>query len=503
MDRAAAPQQSTVSDHFARDSRRRGNLLAGRYRVVSFIGAGGVGEVFLARDTQLERSVAIKLLQADLQEDASARERFRREAMAAAALDHPFICKVFEIGNADGRLFIVMEFIEGETLQTLARRGLLPLRRVIEIGSELVQALEEAHRRGVIHRDLKPANVMITPQGHVKVMDFGLAKRITAAPLVSGEKVPEMALTGLWMRLGTPAYMSPEQIVGGGSLDGRSDIFSIGVILYELVTGRHPFLRDDATQTMASILRDPPIEGGRKLDSLPGLSTVLSRVLRKARAERTQTMGELAVELEALRDRAWASIAPRSVGPESARLVQRTPFVGRETETTELTRQLDRMLHGQGSLNLIDGELGVGKTRLAQELLQEARQRGCLCLTGHCYEMEGAPPFVPFIEMTEQAVRAESQLTRATMGDYAPEIASLVPTLRRTYSDIPPIPEVPAGQQRRLVFGAYLEYIQRCAQKLPIVALFDDLHWADDPTLQLLLHVAPHLASMRMLVVAT
>src|SRR5262249_35504037 len=181
-----------------------------------------------------------KLLQVDLQEDTSMRERFRREAMAAAGLDHPFICKVFEIGDADGCLFIVMEFVEGDTLQALARQGLLPLRRIVEIAGELVQALEEAHRRGVIHRDLKPSNVMVTPQGHVKVMDFGLAKRIDVAPAITGSTVPEMILTSLWTRLGTPAYMSPEQIVGG-SLDGRSDIFSLGVMLHELVTGRHPF----------------------------------------------------------------------------------------------------------------------------------------------------------------------------------------------------------------------------------------------------------------------
>src|SRR5262249_39999837 len=188
---------------------------------------------------------------------------------------------------------------------------------------------------------------------------------------------------------------------------------------------------------------------------------------------------------------------------ESLRQAQRTSFVGRETETAELTRQLDRMLNGAGGFTLIGGELGVGKTRLAQEMLQEARRRGCRCLVGHCYEMEGAPPFVPFIEMTEQAVRADPQATRSAMGDVAPEIASLVPGLRRTYSDVSPMPEVPADQQRRLVFSAYLEYVRRSAQETPIVALFDDLHWADDPTLQLLQHLAPHLASMRMLVLGT
>ena len=153
-------------------------LLAGRYRILSPLGAGGMGEVFLAEDTRLERRVAVKLLPASAEGDAVARERLRREALAAAALDHPFICKVYEIGDTDGRVFIAMEYVEGETLHISSRRALLPVRHVVEIAYELTQALDAAHRRGLVHRDLKPANVMVDAQGHVKVMDFGLAKQM-------------------------------------------------------------------------------------------------------------------------------------------------------------------------------------------------------------------------------------------------------------------------------------------------------------------------------------
>ena len=141
------------------------DLLAGRYRILSPLGAGGMGEVFLAEDTRLERRVAVKMLPASVEANAVARERLRREALAAAALDHPFICKVHEIGDADGRVFIVMEYVEGDTLHVTARRALLPVRQVIDIAHELTQALDAAHRRGIVHRDLKPANVMLTPQG--------------------------------------------------------------------------------------------------------------------------------------------------------------------------------------------------------------------------------------------------------------------------------------------------------------------------------------------------
>jgi tetratricopeptide (TPR) repeat protein/predicted Ser/Thr protein kinase len=485
-------------------------LLAGRYRILSPLGAGGMGEVFLAEDTRLERRVAVKMLPASVEADAVARERLRREALAAAALDHPYICKVYEIGDADGRVFIVMEYVEGDTLHAASRRGLLPVRQVVEIAHELTQALDAAHRRGIVHRDLKPANVMLTPQGHVKVMDFGLAKQVVArtapaaadAQTEAGAASPRAAtaLTDAGTRIGTPAYMSPEQVLGA-SLDPRSDLFSLGVILHELATGSHPFLRDDPSETMAAILRDAPTSGSRDADEATGFGHVIHRLLSKACAERHQTTAALLDDLEALRANAWSTSRVTTTAPATP--AERTPFVGRDTEAAELTRLLDQMLTGQGGLVLVGGEPGVGKTRLARELMATARQRGAFGLTGHCYEMEGAPPFVPFVEMVEQSVQLLPQAVRAAMGDLAPEIAAMVPSLRRTYSDIPPLPEVPADQQRRLIFGAFLDYIRRATQKSPVVYLLDDLHWADESTLQLLQHLAPHLATMRVLIVGT
>ncbi|MGQ0734352.1 MAG: serine/threonine-protein kinase [Acidobacteriota bacterium] len=472
----------------------------GRYRLSTKIGAGGMGTVFEARDILLQRRVAIKLLAPEVQSDHVARERLRGEALAAASLDHPFICKIYELGETDDRLFVVMEFVDGQTLHALAAQALLPMRQIVDIATEIAEALDEAHRHGLVHRDLKPSNIMLTAQGHVKVMDFGLAKQVT--PRADHASATATALTDAGMRVGTPGYMSPEQVLGG-SLDPRSDIFSLGVVLYELTAGLHPFTREDSAQTMAAILRDPPSGGARDLESLPGLAALVHRMLAKACAERPQSMRELRVELESLRERAWTSGASsgRVAAPEP--LADRTPFVGRGAETAELWRLLDRMLTGQGGSVLIGGEPGVGKTRLAQELMKVAWQRGCVCLIGHCYEMEGAPPFVPFVEMVEESVRLVPRAVRIAMAEEAPEIASIVPSLRRIYDDIPPMPELPADQRRRLVFNAVLEYMRRAAQKSPSVLLLDDLHWADEPTLQLLTHLVPHLSSMRTLIVGT
>lgn len=227
------------------------------YQLLEKLGEGGMGEVFLAQDTTLDRRVALKFLPKDLLQDETAKKRFLREAKSAAALDHPFICKVYETGDAEGKPFIAMEYVRGDTLEQKVARGPVSLKEAVLIGVEIAEALETAHQNGIVHRDLKPSNIMLTDGGHVKVMDFGLAKQVTSSEGGDSQVETESRLTAEGATLGTLAYMSPEQ-VRGETVDARSDIFSFGVVLYEMLTGTHPFSKATSMDTAAAILNQAP-----------------------------------------------------------------------------------------------------------------------------------------------------------------------------------------------------------------------------------------------------
>ena len=257
-----------------------------------------MGEVYRARDPRLERFVAIKLLPAALAADSHARERLRREAMAVAALDHPYICKLFELGEAGDALFLVMEYIAGTTLHQRLLEGRMLLTDALRVAGEVAEALEEAHAGGFLHRDLKPANVMLTPQCHAKVMDFGLAKRVEvlSVPDAATREMGTGALTVQGTIVGTPDYMSPEQMKGA-PLDVRSDIFSFGVMLAEMTSGKHPFRKSSTMETFSAVLAEPPALGG---DIPPQLTVVLRRLLAKDVESRYKSIAEARADVMAL-----------------------------------------------------------------------------------------------------------------------------------------------------------------------------------------------------------
>ena len=275
------------------------------YRILSKIGQGGMGEVYLAEDLQLDRKVALKFLPEGQAPDETARRRLLREANAAARLDHPFITKVYEVGEGapaagdPGIPFIAMELVEGETLKARLARGPLPMADALRIASEIAEALEFARQRGIVHRDLKPANVMLTSDGHAKVMDFGIAKHVSIRA-ADGGRVDGPSMTSTGEITGTPAYMAPEQLKGL-PVDSRADIFALGVCLYEMVTGTHPFMKESAFATADVILNQPAPPLDRYLkDPPPGLEHVFRRALAKEPDERYQSFKDLRIDLGAV-----------------------------------------------------------------------------------------------------------------------------------------------------------------------------------------------------------
>jgi eukaryotic-like serine/threonine-protein kinase len=263
------------------------------YRIDALIGRGGMGEVYLARDLTLGRKVALKFLPGE-PDDASGRDRLVREAQSAARLDHPFICKIYEVAESGGRAFIAMEYVEGTTLRDRLLAARLPVALAIRMGCEIAEALDLAHRRGVVHRDLKPANVMVPPDGHVKVMDFGLALQVPTGDVGS---VATMMAAGSDGLTGTLAYMSPEQLLGL-PIDARSDIFAFGLLLHEMATGAHPFRRASIVSMTDAILHEaePPVE----VPGAPALGHIISRCLAKNREDRYQSIRDVGFELRAL-----------------------------------------------------------------------------------------------------------------------------------------------------------------------------------------------------------
>src|ERR1022692_3448093 len=308
----------------------------GPYEIQSPLGAGGMGEVYRARDTRLDRTVAIKVLTSHLSDNPELKQRFEREAKAISSLNHPNICTLHDVGSQDGVDFLVMEFLEGETLAVRLRKGAMPLNEVFKVGIAVAEALAVAHRSGIVHRDLKPGNVMLT-QGGAKLMDFGLAKTLsaqaaapgsgaappsfTAAATLSGPS-PLTPLTTAGSIVGTIQYMSPEQIEGKEA-DARSDIFAFGAVLYEMVAGKRPFSGKSQISLASSILEsDPAPISAVKPNTPPAFEHVVTTCLQKNPEERYQSAQDIKLELQwiaADRSAPAAGVLPPSPAPSHTR----------------------------------------------------------------------------------------------------------------------------------------------------------------------------------------
>src|SRR3984893_2030229 len=309
------------------------------YRIVSKIGAGGMGEVYLAQDTKLDRKVAIQFLHEEFSKDADKLARFIQEAKAASALNHPNILTVYEIGEVDGRNYISTELIDGKTLREhLSQKEALPLNTILKIGVQVAEALSAAHQAGIIHRDVKPENIMLRHDGYAKLLDFGLAKlseppAIAGGPTTDGEAPTRLHQTHPGTIMGTVAYMSPEQ-ARGKETDARTDIWSLGVVLYEMLAGKVPFTGETVNHTIVSIIEKEPL----LLESVPA---ELQRIVRKAMTKdldmRYQSARDLLIDLKNLRrDLDIQGELERSIIPNR--------------ETTNASRENSTQMYGAGAV---------------------------------------------------------------------------------------------------------------------------------------------------------
>jgi len=465
-----------------------GTVLKDRYRVEAKLGEGGMGVIYRAHDTLLNRPVAIKSLVPALAGEEGIK-RLLREAQAAAQLTHPNIVAVYDVIDEGDTRLIVMEYVEGRPLSDLIP---LEVPRALDLAVQVCRALEYAHGRGVIHRDIKPENIMVT-DGSAKVMDFGLAR---------SEGRSRLTQSGLIV--GTVAYMAPEQVLGG-TVDARSDLYSLGCVLYEVLTGRRPFAGDDPFTVLSQHVNVMPVAPAWHNAAIPPtLDAIIMRLLAKDPAERYQAAAAVveALELVSAEPETATPVQAEAPATRTALLqrIVRGRLVGRAAELQELREHLDRMLGGEGRLVLLSGEPGIGKTRLAEELAVYAHLRGAWVLRGHCYEQEVGVPYLPFMETLRQLYQQTGQAFLQPLGERADDLGHLLPDLGRPREASTALtPE----DERIRVFDAVHQWVAAAARQRPLVFALDDLHWGDRASLRLLHHLARHTRGDRVLMLGT
>jgi hypothetical protein len=472
----------------------------GRYRVVRKIGEGGMGTVFEAVDEVLGRRVAIKRLKAV---DESSRKRFWREARAVARLSHPNVCQLYEVGEDLSGPFLAMELLSGEPLSQRLRRQPLSAAEIVTLGAGVLAALSAIHAAGLVHRDLKPSNVYLTPYGP-RLLDFGLVRHLPSDlvrmmpsnPATPGP-ISGTPITDPRNLIGTPGYMAPEQILGQ-LVDARADLFAVGAVLYEALTGRRAFPGTIVLEVLTATLNHAP-------EPLPApharLDAFLRRALAKQPAERFATAQEMA---EALHATSAAPAAGARVRTESE---PGEIFVGRSAELAWLQERLDSAVAGAGGVVFVTGERGAGKSALVGEMLRRARASNppITVVAGRCLEHQGPrDPLQPFLDALGRLFGTSRGREKAVdlVKTWAPTVGVLMPAAL--------VPD-PDGSLHRQTAGATRErlireagdFMEAATRIYPVVLLLEDLQWADPVSVEVLCHLGRRAARQRFLILGT